>query len=276
MAVSLEDIVKKIGSLPPLPNIAMKLISLLNNPNTKVSDLTEIISKDQALTADILKIVNSPFYGLRKEIVSIKQAINYLGFLNLKSLLLAINTKKFIQSGDLKDLILWKHSLATGLFSKYVGEKLKVYNPEELFVAGLLHDIGKTVLRRKIPHVYDQILDEVYSTGKMFEEIEKAILDFTHSDVGMLLVQEWNFGDRMKNIIFYHHHPDLAENFPQETAVVYLGDQLSNFNGYGFYRDFKVSHNEGVLNILNVDEEKIVELNEEFKPKVENEVSAFL
>lgn len=276
MGVELDDIVRKIGSLPPLPSIALKLINLLNNPDTKVADLIEIISKDQALTADILKIVNSPFYGLRSEIVSIKQAINYLGFLNLKSLLLALNTKKFIQSGDLKDIILWKHSLATGIFTKHLGEKLKIYNPEELFVAGLLHDIGKTVMRRKISHVYDQIIDEVYSTGKTFEEVEKPILGFTHSDVGMLLVQEWNFGERMKNIIYFHHHPELAENYSQETAVVYLGDQLSNYNGFGFFRDFKVSYNEAALHLVGIDEAKILELNDEIKDKIDEEISVFL
>ncbi len=276
MGVKIEDIVRKIGSLPPLPTIAMKLISLLNNPDTKVSDLTEIISKDQALTADILKIVNSPFYGLRKEIVSISQAINYLGFMNLKSLLLALNTKKFIQSGDLKDVILWKHSLSTGLFAKYIGEKIKVYNPEELFVTGLLHDIGKTVLRRKVAHVYDPIIDEAYSAGRNFEGLEKAVLGFTHSDVGMLLVQEWNLGERMKTVIFYHHHPELATEYNQETAVVYLADQLSNFNGFGFYRDFNISYNDAMMSVLGLNEEMIGSFNEEYKDKIEEEIGVFL
>ncbi len=276
MGVKLEDIVKKIGSLPPLPAVAMKLIGLLNNPETKVSELVEIISKDQALTVDILKIVNSPFYGLRKEIVSISQAINYLGFMNLKSLLLALSTKKFMQSGDLKDVILWKHSLATALFSKYIGEKIKVYNPEELFVTGLLHDIGKTVMRRKISHVYDPIIDEAYSAGKHFEELEKAVLGFSHSDVGMFLVQEWNLGERMKTVIFYHHHPELAENFNQETAVVFLADQLSNYNGFGFYRDFSISYNEAMLNVLGLDEAAIGQFNEEYKDKIEDEIGVFL
>jgi putative nucleotidyltransferase with HDIG domain len=273
--IDIKEIIKTIGSLPPLPQITIKLIQMLNNPDTKVGDLVELIKMEQALTVDILKIVNSPYYGLRKEVISIRQAINYLGFVNLKSLIIALSTKKFMQKGDRYDLLLWKHSVSVALFSKLVTEKLNIYNTEEMFVAGLLHDIGKVVLNKNIPDTYKPIMDEVMRTGMNFEEIEKKVLGFTHSDVGLFLVQEWNLGERLKNVVFYHHNPPLASEYIQETAVVNLADKLSNYNEMGFYKNYDISSETPALNILNVTKDTLMEINDENIDKVREEMEVF-
>ncbi len=273
--IDIKEIVKTIGSLPPLPQISIKLIQMLNNPDTKVSDLVELIKMEQALTADILKIVNSPYYGLRKEVISIRQAVNYLGFVNLKSLIIALSTKKFMQRGDKYDITLWKHSVSVALFSKIITAKLKIYNTEEMFVAGLLHDIGKVVLNKNIPDTYKPIMDEVVGTGISFEEIEKKVLGFTHSDVGLFLIQEWNLGDRLKNIIFYHHNPTLASEFIQETAVVNLADKLSNYNSIGFYKNYEISSEAPALGVLNISKDDLMEINSENIEKVKEEMEVF-
>ncbi len=273
--IDIKDIIKTIGSLPPLPQISIKLIQMLNNPDTKVGDLVELIKMEQALTVDILKIVNSPYYGLRKEVISIRQAVNYLGFVNLKSLIIALSTKKFMQKGDKYDILLWRHSVSVALISKIITEKLNIYNAEEMFVAGLLHDIGKVVLNKNIPDTYKPIMDEVMMTGISFEEIEKKVLGFTHAAVGLFLVQEWNLGERLKNVVFYHHNPPLASEFIQETAVVNLADKLSNYNGFGFYKNFDISPETPALNILNISKDQLIRINDENIDKIKEEMEVF-
>ncbi len=221
----LEDI--KLGSLPIICN---KLLDVLNDPRSSATDVAEVISNDTDLSARLLRIVNSAFYGMRSKIDTVTRAVAILGGNQLLSLAMGMSVVNFFKDvpGDLVDMqSFWRHSVACGVASRLLASHRKTPNTERFFVAGLLHDIGRLVLFRELPEHAGQALALAASERIPLFEAEKKVLGFGHEKLGGVLLRSWKFPVSLEKNVYFHHAPHKAANRP-EASIIHLADMMVN------------------------------------------------
>jgi putative nucleotidyltransferase with HDIG domain len=223
-----DEIAAKVGDLPALPDVAAKVMSAIHDPKSTAKHLERLISTDQATTAKVLRVANSAFYGVRGEISTLSRAIVVLGFNTLRSVVLAGVSETLHQTkrSCFKEKILWEHSMAVGLASRIIAQECRFGAPEEAFVGGLLHDVGKVVLDANQPQDYQIVIERVYNEGQTFIAAETEVFGFDHADVGALVVQRWNLAPALREAVECHHEPMAAEVNPTLCAIVSLANSL--------------------------------------------------
>ena len=234
MAKKAEDLVKGVVKLISLPEIFIRVNQVMDNPNHNAKQLGEVISHDPSLTARILRIVNSAYYGLSVKIEVVSRAVSIVGEDDLRSLVLAtsaVDTFKRIPNQLLDIDLFWRHSVHTGIVARILSKHCNILHGERLFVAGMLHDIGKLIIYFKEPELSQEILLESSDTDGLIHTAEKKILGFTHADVGGALMESWEMADTLKEVIKYHHEPQRAKNYPMETAIVHIANNVVNAIG---------------------------------------------
>ncbi len=259
----LKEKVQNIIQLPALPTIAVEVASLIDNPQTSVSKLTQVISMDQVLTAKVLKIANSPFYGFQRKISTLDFAIMVLGFDSLKEILISISlisAFKKRQDKYFNSKEFWEHSLAAGIAARTLARQLGYRISGESFVAGLLHDIGILVTHQYFHEDYKKIVEAVAEGKSTFQDMEQDVLFATHGEIGGWLAERWNLPEQLIEAIKYHHRPELAEKNPQLTALIHFVDYLLHKLQIGAFTYERVeSFNPDALEILNLSEEEITQ-----------------
>lgn len=266
----LKKIVGNIRDLPTLPRTALKITTLVNDPKASAKDLSKIITDDQVLTARLLRLVNSSFYGFPQKISTVTNAIVLLGFDAIRNLLLTTSIFSLFSDkqkiGDIPLEQYWDHSLGCAIGSKVIGSQIACEKIEELFVAGLLHDIGKIVMVQFLPDKLERINEMVNNEKMLMVEAEETVLGFTHAQIGQLLAQRWNLPSKLVDIIALHHLPDQSTIFSRETAIIHLADILcrSLMLGYGGDR-FVPPLNPMAWDILNIKQDKIRVIMEEIE-----------
>jgi putative nucleotidyltransferase with HDIG domain len=227
-----EEIKEKIQSiihLPALPTVAMQVVELVDNPRTSASSLGKVIATDQALTGKVLKIANSPFYGFPKKIATVDFAIIVLGFDALKEIIISLSLISSLQKKSdpfLDARAFWDHSIATGVVARRLARDLGYRVSGEVFVGGLLHDMGITILHRYFTNEFTRIVGIVRETDLTFLEAEESVLGVTHADVGGWLATRWNLPDHLIEVLATHHAPDRAVHNPDLVALVHCADVL--------------------------------------------------
>ncbi|MDR3077092.1 MAG: HDOD domain-containing protein [Synergistaceae bacterium] len=210
-------VLKRVKDIPSLPQFVIETLKKLDDPKSNASDVGEKLSKDEGLVLRILRLANSAYYGLSRRITGVSEAISFLGFKTVKSIVLAASVYKFMDSAftgySLDRGELWKHSQAVAATSRHLSEKLKTGDPEEAYIGGLMHDIGKIVLNDYVRFGYSIILRLVEEDGIPFSEAERQVLGFDHAQVGGLVMEQWNLPDAYSYVTTYHHSPD---NIPQD------------------------------------------------------------
>lgn len=225
----IQTVIKSIDKLPTLPLVVTKLTDLVTNPHTSASDIQNVITKDQALSARVLKLVNSAFYGFSERISSISHAIVILGFNTIKNIALSASVFEMFdknQSGQLDKEGFWMHSIAVAGASKLIARHLRLTTLEDIFVAGLLHDVGKVILDQFVHEDYKKVLDVVKEKNVLIAEAEYEVLELTHSQVGAYLATNWKLPAALVQMIGLHHKPELAGDFAKHTFCVHLADIL--------------------------------------------------
>ncbi len=237
MTAKLDEIINRTCDLPTIPSVAGRVIQLVSDPHTTAEKLSKAIIVDQSLVARILKIANSAFYGCLRAIDSINQAVMILGFDTLKNIVLTASMKSVYKRFGLTEKMLHEHSLFTAMAAYHIAKETSFKNQEEVFLAGLLHDIGKVVLNNNVPDKFYMVMEEVYNTGCKFTEIEKDVFGFTHAEVGRLVVKKWNLSQELEEVIRFHHEPErLEKNDPyvfQLTSNVNMADAICRKLGIG-------------------------------------------
>ncbi len=237
MNKELEHAILTAGDLPTIPIVATKVMQLIELDNTSVEDIAKVVSTDPAVAARVLKIANSAFYGCQRQIQTISGAIVVLGFNTLRSLVVAASVKEVYRPFGLTEKMLWEHSFGAALASRIIATKTRLANPEESFLAGLLHDIGKIIMNNLDRDKFQIIMQRCYNEGILFEEAETTVYPFTHAEVGAHVVKKWNFPEGLTKAILHHHTLELGADediyLTHLTAVVSLADQFCHRLGIG-------------------------------------------
>jgi len=230
-----REILHKGDLIPPLPDFVVRLLSLLNKPETEPHDLERQMQNDQVLVAKMLAMVNSPFYGLNRSIRTIKDAVMVLGFRGVRSLVLATSTAKFLQRDYTcyghEPKGLWIHAACVAAGSKFLARScgLSVDAAEQLFVAGLLHDIGKLLL---VGYLNDALRTRPTVQGTS-QELETRFIGIDHTEAGALVSAKWNLSPEIQEVIKAHHDQGSAEDV-RPIAVVRLVDAVAHRRGTGY------------------------------------------
>lgn len=237
MAITANKLVADLGSLPPIPHVASQVLKLTSDPDCSVSELQRVIGSDQALTAQILKIANSATFGMMREVRTLPQAIMTLGLNAVKSVVVASSAKDLYMHGSPTryQMAIWEHSLVTALSGRAFGKIFRFPGYDEVFLGGLLHDIGKSVLHFKFPDRYGKILKSVHE-GAALDSLreEQECFGFDHSMVGEVLMDTWNLPPSFSQCVRWHHDPKSSDQDSQAlTAYVALGNYFAIGIGKG-------------------------------------------
>ena len=222
--IDLRRRIEQVGELPTLPHVVQKLASMIGRPNISAEEIGALIEKDQVLSAKVLRLANSPFYGFPSRIASVAHAVVVLGLSVVKGLTLCATAFDMMKNAGMNEL--WRHSLGVAITAHILGAKAGMKNPEEVFVGGLLHDIGKVVLYVKWPDVGQQITLATRNTSRSLMETEQALFEVSHADVGGWLATAWHLPTSLREPILHHHSPSAAQDAKLQTAIVHVADVL--------------------------------------------------
>jgi len=224
-----------VDGMPAFPKSVEKILELTRDVNCTARDLVQVIDKDPVVTIKILKVVNSAYYSLPKQITSVSHAVVYLGFNTIKNLALSIAAigmlPKHNSAGfDVDQYLL--HSLSTAGIAKLLASRLDDADPMDCFIGGLLHDFGKVVLAQFLPNEFKQALDQSQRDGSSLHQTLREIIGADHAVVGAMLVEKWRFAPELVDAIANqyeteHHDSDLL-------ACVYTANQISKQLRFGF------------------------------------------
>lgn len=219
--------------LSSLPDIYNRISALLSDENSTHEQIAEVIQSDPALTLRILKVVNSSFYGYPQQISTITQAIGILGRRSLRNIILSTIVAGMCRrmSNDIFEMeAYWEHSVRTAVLTRLLTLQSDHKNEADtVFIAGLLHDIGKLVIAHQLPEQASEIQLRELDTDQRPWEIEMDVLGFDHTELGAALMEKWNLPDLLVDIIRYHHEPEKATRCQQCSYIICLADRLSYF-----------------------------------------------
>lgn len=235
---SVEDIIAEIDTLRPIPPVAARILALAEDENSSMSDMADLIIHDPSITASILKICNAAYFGLTRQIDSVRDAIVLLGLDEIIELVLlnttAENFKDEPDGYGLGEGELWHHAVQSAYAAKILAEN-HGFGPQKhlIFTAALLKDIGKIILGRFVAFSYEKINILVHSKGYSFNEAEKEVIGISHEELGARIGQKWRFGDKLIYMIRHHHMTDKDARTDAQTALVYLADMICMMIGFG-------------------------------------------
>ena len=238
-----EDLVSGVIRLVSLPEICIRVNEMLEESNTTAQELGTVISRDAGLTARLLKIVNSSFYGFPSRVETVSRAVTIIGLRELRGLVLAasaVETFSKIPGDVLNRVQFWRHSVYTGVVAQLIAKECRVLHSERLFVAGLLHDIGKLIISHRMPDATIKIKETVKNDRCFDFEAERDELGFDHADIGGLLLEEWKMPPSLCDAVKYHHTPQLAEDNPIEAAIVHIANSITGMAEDGLDVDIEL------------------------------------
>lgn len=277
MSVDKESVRKRVEALknvPTLPGVFQKISGLMESSSSAAEDIANIISADQALSAKVLRVVNSVFYGFPGRISNLTHALIILGFDVVKGLVLSTTVFDMMLAKGFHGL--WQHSLGCAATAGVIARKTNDPNPEEVSLAALLHDIGKVILRIEISEESSLIDQTVLEKQISTYEAEEEILGFNHATVGKWLCKEWHLPNQLADPIIYHHRPRLSRFAQKATAIVHVANVLVRGIGFGFPGDNLVPKIDPVAwKALDISDSLLEEIIREMDEKLED-AEAFL
>jgi putative nucleotidyltransferase with HDIG domain len=240
VALKVKNIASLLKSFPSMPGAAVKLLALIDDPDKSVSQIEAILRHDAGLTANVLKLANSAYFGIPSKVGSVRQAVLILGLKRLIQMVIASCVSaimaKPVPGYDLPAGELWRHSLAVSVAAEGLVKELDISGAEEFFTAALLHDVGKLVLGNFVQDGFDQIemaLDQDVS----FETAENMVLGTNHADVGAEILTQWSLPVDIVNAVRWHHTPESAAKDDTMLDIVHVANVLCLMIGIGAGRD---------------------------------------
>ncbi len=227
----IEELFQAGTNVPSLPEVFYKLKDAVDDPDSSFKEISKIILNEPGLSARLLKIVNSAFYGFPKKVETISHAISIIGTEELRDLVFST-----IIMGQFKDIpeeainmeTFWKHNLACGVTGKLLAGHLKLANHERVFVAGMLHDIGRLLMCLHAPKQFLESVAIAKNENRTLPQAEQEVFGFTHAEVGAVLLTYWKLPPFFEEVAKYHHNPTQALSFPMEVTVVHIANILAH------------------------------------------------
>jgi putative nucleotidyltransferase with HDIG domain len=235
MSVTAEELVKRTLNVASLPTLYTKVDEAINR-QASGQLIVDLISEDTAMSARLLKFVNSAMFNFPKRIDTVSQAIAIIGTQQLRALILASSVMAMFKDipAELIDMeSFWRHSVAVGTTARVIASLRRDSNIEYYFLAGLLHDIGRLILFKEKPQVMAQALLQAREQQQLLNDVENEKLGFDHARVGGMLLKEWKLAPMFVEVASYHHKPTIARDFPEVVAIVHVADVIANSLAYG-------------------------------------------
>ncbi|GMV37108.1 MAG: hypothetical protein AMXMBFR61_16160 [Fimbriimonadales bacterium] len=239
--LTLDEIVNRTSDLPSIPEAVLSVVRLAGDADATASKVAGKIAYDQSLTARVLRLANSAYYGLPRRITSLQEAVVMLGMKTVRHLALVASTFPWLtqprKGYALAPRALWEHSIAVSIGAQLLAARSRKVSGEEAFSAGLLHDLGKVVLSMWMEARLADLVVRCEQEQTPFDQLEREEFGFDHCDVGAYLAQRWNLPEALEKAIQYHHAPGRCD--PPELLVdcVHIADVLAMTLGYGLGGD---------------------------------------
>jgi putative nucleotidyltransferase with HDIG domain len=233
-----------VAGLPTLPAVFDQITSLVESENVSAGRIASVISQDPALTSKILRVANSAFFGLNNEVTTVTRAVAMLGGDALKQLVLTTSVMEVFGDIDQQKLdpaSIWRDSLATAAGAREIARKVGDLIPEELFVAGLLHDVGILFEMKYFADSFDEVLSLVEKEGVSLSTTEHSVFAQSHDTTGAQLLGYWKLPARLVTTAAYHHHPHRTVAFRRDVTAVAVAENVAHLLGYGRQADTLVT-----------------------------------
>ncbi len=256
-----NSILMSIEQMRPMPTSVTRIMHALDEPNSTGSLIADLIGLDQALAASVMQMANSAAMGSSVNCTSLPDAVMRLGFKRIRTMIMGIGA-----SGPLTHRLsgyrlgageLWNHSVATAVAAQWLAQAVRYPNPEEAYVAGLLHDMGKLVLDQFVAVDYSRMMDIMQSKKRSLWQVEEDLIGMDHGRVGGLMAEKWRFPPLLSDAIQFHHAPSLANAHEELPAIINIANSFTTPLAHGLVDYYgHIAHPEA-LRILNIPEPRL-------------------
>lgn len=272
--MKIQSVLDQIENLPPMPQVAVQLLEATQDPDVDLGVVAGWIERDAAMTANLLHVCNAPYYGLRREVSSVRQATSLLGLKKVVQIALSVLAAGYLspsQEGYRLDAgELWKSSITAAMAAEMLAVAVSYESVSTAYTAGLLQDVGKIVLAQFVASELEEIRKLVEEQGVDWEEAEHRIVGIPHAEVGAILLERWGFPPALVESVRTHHHPSTATLDPTLACISHVADALTMSVGVGLGADgLAYNLDETCLQTLALDDQqKLDELVESLAKRV--------
>ncbi|RJP69321.1 MAG: HDOD domain-containing protein [Candidatus Abyssobacteria bacterium SURF_17] len=268
---TLKQRAEKIKELSTLPTVMLRILEVMNNPVADARDVEREIMEDPVITAKVLKMANSAFYGANRDISSVSQAVVLMGFAEVQNIALSVSIfSRFAEPTKVFDRRqFWEHCFATAVTAEALQRRVNAQTNDG-FVAGLLHDIGRVVLDQYFPNEFRDIIAMAETQKIPLLDAERKVLGVTHGDIGYWVAEKWRLPPLLTDAILFHHSPFSCRESYVLTSIVHVADVISKaFSGYMKDEIVPSPKDESAFRLLNLDSEKVMSLADLISKKME-------
>jgi HD-like signal output (HDOD) protein len=236
-----------LRQMPTIPSVLVPLLSHLQQPVDQfdVQQVTDLLAQDKSLAAQCLQMANSSLFGRRQRVETLRGAVLSLGFHHVSDIAMSCGVLNLLPTaeGKLDPVVFWEHSLGCALVCRHLARQLKLSDPGNAYLAGLLHDVGIIVNLWVLPQEFRAAFELANAEGIPLHEGEQRVLGFTHSDSGRILAERWNLAPNLLEVVSFHHSPEKATENPELVALVHIADLLCRMSGlnYGYLEQQQVN-----------------------------------
>jgi len=269
-----EDLVYGVDKLVSLPEVCFLVNDLINDPLTEIEEIGQVISQDPDLTARLLKLVNSSYYGFEGKVDTISRAILMVGLKELQHMVWASSAAETfanVAPSDANMAMFWRHSIFTAVVSRIIARECNILHPERMFVAGLLHDVGRLLILHKTPDAAQMIIQLQRNSDQDLDssQAEISVLGFDHSDIAAALFEYWGLPEGLIQAVRNHHHPDESDAYRLEASILHVANVMAHALELGDEDDLTQACQADAWGMLQLPESRI-------KPVLHEAVMQFL
>lgn len=233
--MEIKDIIRKASDLPSMPEVAFEVIRIADQAESSALKVANTLSRDPSLSARVLRLANSAFYGMSREVSSVQDSVIVLGMRTTKSLSLVAASFPWLhialKGKGLKPELLWNHCISCAHFSKTIAKKLDGVDAELAFCIALLHDMGTVALYLTLETEFNQLIRAAKESEVPFDQMERDLLSFDHAELGAALAESWNLPKIYSQAIRYHHRPSVLEESDTLADILHVADILVRSRG---------------------------------------------